>query len=272
MLVRLVVCKWLPRQRSLGLDQDGLSIASINEQRRWRECREKGQRRKGRREGETKEWHTSVFSNPSSVEDDEWDPPYRMSAVLGNKAWVRRLIHCYSSGIMEAAFVRSSILPCKSAWPCNHLHFVLLWSWFMYQLMSLLVTMLWVCLVGCTFMCHSTQSVCCCRNENCLICSDCNTKRATDLTQGCHFSCIKWSEKNMNNERRVGGWGTIELHPSELAVAIITHKQWLAVLIKAYPMRITELRCFAIPICKAWLRPSERWDLSFRCHQHQVKV
>ena len=71
--------------------------------------------------------------------------------------------------------------------------------------------------------------------------------------------------------RRVGRWDTTELHPSELVVAIITHKQWLAVLVKAYPCRMTELHCFAVPICEAFLHPSKRWDISFYCHQQQAK-
>ena len=53
-----------------------------------------------------------------------------MTTPLGNEAWVRRLIHCYSSWTMKAAFTRSSIHPCVSPGSCNHLHFVLLWSWF----------------------------------------------------------------------------------------------------------------------------------------------
>ena len=139
-LIWFVVYDWLPRKWSRGVDQDGLSIALINERRRWRECREKGQRRKerrARREGETKEWHTSVFSNPSSVEVDEWDPPDSMTTPLSKEAWVICLIHCYSFGSKKAAFIRSSILPCSSPWSRNHLHFVLLWSWFQHQHISL---------------------------------------------------------------------------------------------------------------------------------------
>ena len=82
--------------------------------------------------------------------------------------------------------------------------------------------------MGCTFMYHFVQSVRC-RNENSLVCGDCNTSRPTDLTQGCHFPCIKRSEKNINNEG--GGWESeVPLsctHRSMLLPQSQTSSDWL---------------------------------------------
>ena len=56
--------------------------------------------------------------------------------------------------------------------------------------------------------------------------------------------------------RRVGGWGTIKLHLSEFVVAEITYKQWLAVLVKAYPLRITDVAALPFPSAKPACDPA----------------